>query len=161
MKPAQPRELDWSWERSPGWRGQMDRVQRWRQRLSEAAGSSNTEATFDIALTFFINCYHLRDWLERSGEVPDAALVELFRNSTSLRICADLANIAKHYDLTREPRMTRQLSLAREYADPGTGWFGSDAHLRVLSDGNVRDVLELSLSCETAWLSFLRERSLI
>jgi len=161
MKPAQPREFPWSWERTPGWRGQFDRARRWRQRLLASAGKADADFTFDAALAFFINCYHVRDWLERSGEIGKSALDQLFTDSFALRVCADLANIAKHYDLTNTPRMTRQLSVACEYADPGFGWLGDQARLTILSDGQQLDVLELTATCEADWLSFLRQQSLV
>lgn len=161
MKPSQPRDLPWSLERTPGWRGQFERTRRWRQRLLASAGKPDVQFTFDCALAFFINCYHLRDWLARSGEVSQLRLDELFRDSFALRVCADLANIAKHYDLTNTPRLTRQLSIACEYADPGYGWFGDRARLTVLSDGQKLDLLELTAACEVEWVSFLKRQSLI
>jgi hypothetical protein len=158
MKPSQPREVEWSWERSPGWRGQLARTKRWRRRLLSLKGSSDIDTTFDFVLAFFINCYHVRDWLERSGVASDK-LDALFRDSIPLRICADIANIAKHHDLTHPPRMTRQLSLAREYEDPGNGWFGDDGALRVLSDGDKYDVLDLAAACEAEWDRFVRTQA--
>ena len=160
MKAARPRDLEWSWERSPGWRGQFHRVLRWHKRLLRQAGSSDLDQTFDVALAFFINCYHLHDWLGRSGEVSADDLDRLFTASLPLRVCADIANIAKHYDLTQAPRMTRQLSVAREYVPGGSGWFGTDGALKVLADGGTYDFLELASACRDAWTRFLEDRGL-
>lgn len=161
MKQAKPRELPWSWERSPSWRGQLERMKRWRQRLESLRGSGDLDHAFDVALAFFINCYHLRDWLHRSGGVESSDIDTLFASSLHLRIAADIANIAKHFDLTQPPRMTRQLSMAREYVGPGEGWFGSDSALRVQSDGATYDLAELAGECEEAWRGFLSGRGLI
>lgn len=157
MKPGKPRELPWSWERSPGWNGQVDRMRRWRQRLIAMQGTPDVQVTFDIVLTFFINCYHVRDWLERSGALEKSTIDQLFRDSASLRACADIANIAKHFDLTSSPRLTYQLSFAREYVGVGHGWFGKDARLVILSDGKTIDVLELVEKCELEWLHFFTQ----
>jgi hypothetical protein len=158
MASVQPRELSWSWERSPGWRGQYERVRRWRGRLSELA-PNDLEGLFDFVLAFFTVSYHLRDWLLRDAPSVQADLDDLFTKSKPLRLAADIANIAKHFDLTRPPRAGRQLSFAREYVPGGMGWFGRDGRLVVLSDGEKIDVLDLVTDAEQAWTAFLREHA--
>ncbi len=153
---AQPRELPWSWERSTGWRGQYERLQRWRARFLKA-GPDDVELLFDLALVFFTSSYHLRDWLERDDPSIQPALDDLFSTSAPMRLSADIANIAKHLDLTRPPRVGRQLSFAREYVPGHQGWFGRDARLVVLTGGEKIDVLDLTAKCETAWTAFLQE----
>jgi hypothetical protein len=78
-----------------------------------------------------------------------------------LRLSADIANIAKHFDLTHPPRTERQLSFAREYVPGGAGWFGRDGRLVVLSRGEKLDVLDLVSDCETAWAEFLRSSGML
>jgi hypothetical protein len=156
MASVQPRELPWSWERSPGWRGQYERLRRWRGRLSQLE-RNDLEGLFDFVLAFFTACYHLRDWLLRDAPSIQLDLDDLFTKSTPLRLTADIANIAKHFDLTRPPRAGRQLSFAREYVPGRVGWFGSDGRLVVLSDGEKIDVLGLASEAEQAWTAFLRE----
>lgn len=155
------RELEWSWERSPDWRGQYERLRRARQRVLRAGVTRDLDETFDLLLAFFITAYHLRDWLLRSGKVEQAALEALFRSSEEMQLCADLANIAKHYDLTNKPRRVRQLSIAREYASRGCGWFGDDAVLVVLSQGKHYDLRDLAASCEATWTTFLCAKGLM
>lgn len=158
MPSVQPRELPWSWERSPGWRGQFERMRRWSSRLRQAS-PDDEEALFDFTLAFFTSCYHLRDWLVHDVPSIQAALDQLFAASAPLRLSADIANIAKHLELTRPPRAERQLSFAREYVPGGTGWFGPDGRLVVLTGGEKIDVLDLVADCEAAWVQFLRTQT--
>jgi hypothetical protein len=116
------------------------------------------EGLFDFVLAFFTACYHLRDWLLRDEPSVQADIDRLFADSKALRLSADIANIAKHFDLTRPPRAGRQLSFAREHVPGGMGWFGRDGRLVVLSDGEKIDVLHLATEAEQAWTAFLRER---
>lgn len=155
MKAAQPRELPWSWERSQSWHGHYERLARWRSRVVSTSPDKPDER-FDFLLAFFTVCYHLRDWLTREDPTIGPELDSLFASSKPLRICADIANIAKHFDLTEPPRRERQLSLAREYVPGGEGWFGRDGRLVVLSRGEKIDVLDLVVQCEAAWTDFLR-----
>ena len=48
---------------------------------------------------FFTVCYHLRDWLLRDIPSVQSDLDQLFAKSKPLRLSADIANIAKHFDL--------------------------------------------------------------
>jgi hypothetical protein len=48
MSSVQSRELPWSWERSLGWRGQYERLCRWRARLRQAP--DDVEMLFDLVL---------------------------------------------------------------------------------------------------------------
>jgi hypothetical protein len=115
------------------------------------------EELFDFVLAFFTVCYHLRDWVLRDVPSIQADLDQLFERSKPLRLTADIANIAKHFDLTRPPRSKRQLSLAREYVPGGRGWFGRDGRLVILWNGEKIDVLDMAAKAEEAWTAFLRE----
>ena len=95
--------------------------------------------------------------LARARRSVQADLDDLFTKSKPLRLTADIANIAKHFDLTRPPRAGRQPSFAREYVPGGMGWFGRDGRLVVLSDGEKINVLDLANEAEQAWTAFLRE----
>ena len=145
------RELPWSWHRSSGWRGQWERIRRWHRRLIDAATPEEAE---DFLYAFFQNCYSLRDWLA-PPEFQTRDVNELFENSTDLRLCRDIANMTKHFELSRQPATGREPSLAREYAGPGQGWFEDDSNLVVLSDGKNLDARELAARCLAVLERFL------
>jgi hypothetical protein len=118
------------------------------ERPTHQRRTDDLEELFDFVLTFFTVCYHLQDWLLQDDPSIQPALDELFSTSKPLRLSADIANIAKHFDSTRPPRAGRQLSFAREYVPGGMGWFGRDGRLLVLSDGEKSDVLDLAAERE-------------
>jgi len=161
MKQSQPKTLPWSWGRSLGWRGQLERMHRWMDRLNELTGTTRLDEILDFLLAFFIAAYHLRDWLLRENPNIRTDLDALFANSKSLRLCADIANVAKHYDLTQQPRARSQFSFAREHAGPNQGWFGTDARLTMLTPDHKEDVLDLAVKCEVDWTAFLSQQGLI
>jgi hypothetical protein len=54
---------------------------------------------------FFQNCWHLKDWIKNDDTIPAnvrAAIAREAEKIESLQFCADLANISKHFKLTRE-----------------------------------------------------------
>jgi len=77
----------------------------------------------DDVQAFFINCFHLKDWLlnDPASGLAKADLKPLTRGSTSLQLCADLANGVKHLDLKREYWVARDTHFGRhliEVEDP-------------------------------------------
>ena len=91
---------------------QWERVKRWWTRVREVShGRSNVfyaEFGEDEIFAFFLNCYHLKDWIKNdhsSGHLKD--LVEDYiEKSLALSICADLCNGLKH--LQRDPKRIRK-----------------------------------------------------
>jgi hypothetical protein len=51
---------------------QFERIKRWQAALTGADASSDVSREADIIYAFFMNCYHLRDWLEKSKVVKKA-----------------------------------------------------------------------------------------
>jgi hypothetical protein len=93
---------------TPRWPEQWARLGRWFERFREIdCGTEHRrpgEYYVDDVHAFFMNCLHLKDWLtnDPSSGLTKADLKPLTTRSTSLQLCADLANGVKHLDLKRE-----------------------------------------------------------
>jgi len=113
----------------------------------------------DDAFSFFVHCYHIRDWiieLNRAGLRRED--VDAFVNQhRELRICADLCNGTKHCYLTR-PKTDRQPHVATQSFD-SRGVNGvmhtTKGKFRIMSDGKFYDALELAESCMKLWDEFI------
>jgi len=85
-----------------GYADQWKRVLRWLERI-EATPRNSTEYD-DFIWAFFQNCWHMKDWIKN-----DQLLSSSFRSGIegmalrerSLRVCADLANGTKHFELQK------------------------------------------------------------
>ena len=146
------RELPWSWHRSPGWRGQLERIRRWHDRLLSATASEDAE---DYLYAFFQNCYHLRYWLEPAAH-EKAHLDSFFKDNLEMRLCRDLGNMTKHFELNRKPATGVEPAIAREYVGPGRGWFQDDSTLVIVSLGRRIDARDLASKCLNLWEKFLQ-----
>src|SRR5437868_2214185 len=85
------------------WKQQWNRVQRWLSRFRETndgrAHDRDSDYYQDEAYAFFLNCYHLKDWL-----VHDPASAGLCRGdvdrfiagSINMKICSGLCLGSKH-----------------------------------------------------------------
>lgn len=80
-------------------------------------------------------------------------------NSIELRLCRDLSNMTKHFELSRLPATGREPSIAREYVGSGRGWFADDSVLVVLSQGRQFDMRELASRCLRLWEEHLAKGS--
>jgi len=62
-------------------------------------------AAGDAAKSFFIECYHLKDWLKKDSRIKRPKDVENFiSKSHALSLGADLCNSLKHAGLNKTPR---------------------------------------------------------
>jgi hypothetical protein len=87
---------------------QWERVIRWYGRFKEISESKNISQSSpndeDDVFAFFLNCYHLKDWIKNDSMATKfmSEKVEGFvNNSPSLSICADLCNGLKHLTVDR------------------------------------------------------------
>lgn len=86
---------------------QLERVNRWYSRFKEIDGGRihNMPSDYyqDEVYTFFLNCYHLKDWIKNDPSVGSVAnKVEAFINDTTeLKLCADICNSHKHLKLDK------------------------------------------------------------
>ena len=112
-----------------GWREQYDRMIRSRDLLLEIARGSGhqvlgADQARDALIHFYMDAYQLKDWIKNdpaAGITP--AVIEGFVNSTvELRLCADLANGAKHFKLTsaRTGDLQTRISSQSVTVRPGT-----------------------------------------
>ena len=89
------------------YREQYDRMRRWYDRFAALDQGRPHEVSSDNYLdeiyAFFMNCYHLKDWIGNDNTVaaPVQQSIETHINSNqALRLCADICNSLKHLRLT-------------------------------------------------------------
>ena len=123
-------------------------------------GPTTWDNELDLAYSFFMNAYHLKDWIKHDINVPASArnAVESHVNATrALRLCADICNGFKHLTLTttrsgENPTLRAGLSdgPAFKYL-----WFA------VETDSGGTSVGELAADSIAAWQSFLLGNALL
>ena len=141
---------------------QWERVIRWHERLKETssldAQSIPTDRFQDDIFAFFLNCYHLKDWIKHD---PSAAhmkdQVEAYINSSeALSLCADLCNGLKHLTLDssrskQDPQFDSKI-YRMAYTDNTPGL--SLGYLIVTSKHSY-DAFSLAGVCLMDWETFL------
>jgi hypothetical protein len=94
----------------PGeWNKQYHRMMRYYWRFEKFGSGSeqiSKDDAEDVVISFFQNCYHLKDWLKSDVRSIDYVKdIEKFINrSQNLSLCADIANGSKHLKLNKSSR---------------------------------------------------------
>ena len=86
---------------------QLNRVIRWYRRFQQInegiQKGASFEGQYDDMLAFFMNCYHLKDWIKNdiSDDSLNTVVEDYINQNDCLKLCADICNGAKHLDVTR------------------------------------------------------------
>jgi hypothetical protein len=154
-----------------GWREQYDRMRRSYERLTAiAAGrtAGSSDEARDALFHFFQDAYHLKDWIKNDPAVMTTDVEGLINNTDVLRLCADLCNGTKHFQLTRartgdvSTAFTSQ-SVSVRPAAAGSGEPPRPALHKwsVSSYGKDYEALALAADVVRAWQQWLQQERLL
>ncbi|MGE5372267.1 MAG: hypothetical protein ACM3QZ_09790 [Solirubrobacterales bacterium] len=174
---------------SEEWKRQYERIRRWYNRVNGIRLSSEYLVLQDDLLAFFMNCYHLRDWLIHGSPIDEKAVDEYINRNNYLSACRQLANGTKHLHCRRRPN-----DVARVFYKPnayevefGTSTGGAGRSLiNELSsavsiegstfdminklapgefiieyDNRTYDIIKFTTECLSAWDLFLKDKGLM
>lgn len=98
----------------------------------------------DNAWSFFIHCWHVRDWIKYDPTIDPAirtSILKAAETSRALQICADVANGRKHLKLDRPPRVGAEFeSLRASWTSLGGTW---TIGLYMQIGGDQKDVIDV------------------
>lgn len=152
---------------------QFERAKRWHTvlncfrnaRISEDAVDQDRH--IDDIYAFFINCFHLKDWIVYSR--PDLKnIVQQFVNENeALQICRDICNSTKHFSLIHPSTSETPFGhskLLREFQAimlPGEDYPVRNQQYIILCDDKKHNVFMLADKCIELWTNFLRTNKLL
>jgi len=148
----------------PGWKDQYDRVLRWHKRISDINQGilHNQDSRYydDEIYSFFINCYHLRDWMLKDKTLTitkkDAKLKEFIDNSNQMKICHDICIGLKHLEIT-SPKIDKKTQFGSRHYNLTLG--GNKPVLSVKycirCKGQTFDAFSLATECIKEWNNFI------
>jgi len=115
----------------------------------------------DDVFAFFLNCYHLKDWIknDRGAGLTAQTDVERFINSSyPLKLCADICNSHKHLRLTsprsdESPRLTKTHYSVRGGTPPTI-----TVKYEIETSKGPMDAFALATQCIDEWQSFINSK---
>jgi hypothetical protein len=149
---------------------QFERMMRWYRRFEDIRWSRykpfsdgvSAEEVFwqhtDDVLAFFLNCYHLKDWIKQDDTISESARdeVETYINENKcLRICADLCNSIKHLKLTSRRELADVALDSSLWTSVGTDSNYILVKVSVVVDDTEQDAFELASECIQKWQEFV------
>lgn len=159
---------------------QLARIKRWKKRIDAFRYGNNAEDEIpnqiDFIYAFFVNCYHLRDFLAYSKVISSVQIDQFFKDNLEMQICRDLCLESKHCSVTNpsfgevDPETKKKkatefagVSLIREY-DPFQEILKYDNPIKnikyvVLANSEKHDVFELADKCVKLWEDFLKKNN--
>jgi hypothetical protein len=144
---------------------QFERVKRWYERFEKIdqgkLHDANSDVYQDEVYAFFLNCYHLKDWIKHDDTIPAHARrkVEVFTKSRNcLRICRDICIAVKHLDMRSKPLSGRVPE-----------WRGRKIHLvlggrqptlgvkySLMTGKGLMDAFDLATNCIREWEQIIK-----
>jgi len=150
---------------------QVERARRYLERIRAMyAGvpyrEDASEYYPDDVCSFFIHCYHIRDWIVALHPAGvSIADVDLIVNSSfELQVCADLCNGTKHCRLKHTRTSKRPFVAGHRFVSTGQGVVGGvvtgrpqsmQCQFEILADGEYYDALWLAERCMAVWDGYL------
>jgi hypothetical protein len=112
----------------------------------------------DEVYYFFLNCYHLKDWLINDTAFPGTRTdVENYINANQeLQLCADICNAHKHLRLD-SPRSAENPCVSGQKIDLQLGESRAVIKIKFTIDtaSGPRDSFELATRCLKLWKEFI------
>jgi hypothetical protein len=145
-----------------GWRGQLARVARWRQRVTIAAKGERSTDELDFLLAFFESAYHLRNWLIETRAASKIDVDRYVALHIELQLCRDIANGFKHHSL-RRPSIDAEFAIVHQYVPPnehGRRYRFPNGEWTILANGTQFGLVDLSERVLLLWNQFLKQLEL-
>jgi len=139
---------------------QWERVKRYFERFESLSRTGrvhdiNSENYVDDIYSFFIHCYHLKDWIAHDPSSWLRAAVESYgKKSDSFQICRDLCIGAKHLTLgnSRSDLVEHRLGRKHVKFNVSTGILTMRVFVRT-KDGE-REAFDIAEECMREWEAF-------
>lgn len=146
-----------------GYRNQFERLFRSYNKL-ERIDKSWIPYDFNLYLDdiywFFMNCYHLKDWLINDKKFPaQRDEVESYINSNEeLKICADICNSQKHLKLNKS-RSNKQPRVGKAETELTINSMGLQMKTNFIIETSMGPLgaFELATKCKKLWEDFILE----
>ena len=147
----------------PKYLEQLERVRRWYQQFQEISQGRlhDRPSDFyqDIVYTYFMNCYHLKDWIKNDPtSLLLSAKVEGFISTTpEMALCADICNGLKHLVLKnnrsgQNPQFGKRLFKVGVGPQPTT----IAVEYTISTASGPFDAFDLATKCLSAWETFVK-----
>ena len=149
-------------------REQYDRMRRWYDRFVALDQGRPHDVPSDNYLdeiyAFFMNCYHLKDWIKHDSTVAatvQQAVEPHINSNRPLKLCADICNSLKHRRLMSSRSGEGPTFSKKDFGlTLGTAPTTINLKYEVNTTTGPVDAFQLATECVDAWDAFLTANGL-
>jgi hypothetical protein len=108
----------------------------------------------DIIYAFFMNCYHLKDWIinDPTVNLPSTKVEKFINSNPCMCICADICNGLKHLTLNRSRSKENPRFTSRKYV---LTIGETEQTIQIKYFIGTKDAFELASECVQKWKQFI------
>jgi hypothetical protein len=155
---------------------QFERVRRWYERFKSINDgqihNKNSDFYLDDVYAFFINCFHLMDWIANDDTVvldsksdkgeKEEYIREYTKTVDELKLCRDLCISVKHLYLKNKPYSKQEPKIVNKSAKlhVGTGQDIIEMRYTINTSSGLRDAYDIATKCMEAWDKFYFDNNL-
>ena len=119
----------------------------------------------DDIYAFFLNCYHLKDWIKNDATLATNVQLSVephINSSRPLKLCGDICNSLKHLRLIRKNRSGESPAFGKKKfaLSLGTGPTTISLKYEVMTTTVAIDAFQLATECVESWNNFLADNGL-
>jgi hypothetical protein len=143
---------------------QFNRVKRWYGRLEEVNSGKHhdrdTDFYEDDLYAFFMNCYHLKDWIKTDSNLKVAGrgqdVEDAVKNDVYMQACEGICNGEKHFGPPRNSAKPRpRLQSAHFKVDISHGTIAIDYNVDTGGTLGIMLALDLAHKCLDFWNDYI------
>ncbi|EPN5006660.1 hypothetical protein NB464_14425 [Vibrio diabolicus] len=148
---------------------QIERAERYYERFKKINDGrehdSHSETYFDDIYTFFMHCYHIKDYLKHDASYTTHTNQEIenyITNTPSLALCADICNGLKHLNLNNtRSGDTPDVDSGTIHVNITEGMGSGNTEVKVSCKvtvkhaGSEKDAFELASEAMGSWRTFI------
>lgn len=146
---------------------QFNRLRRWRKRLEDIFQHKyttlnkpeNDEDNRDFIYAFFLNCYHLKDWVIQSGLIKKELVYDFVESNKDMKICRDICNGVKHFKV-KNPSINPDVSRTLHSSVYSIAFNNAEPEIKpvywIVPEKHPVDAFGLAVNCFYLWEGFLK-----
>jgi hypothetical protein len=147
---------------------QWERVKRWYKKIKdieEGTVEESDDELRDQVYAFFINCYHLKDWVKNTTNRNPEKLFDKNNGLECFKVCADFVNYSKHLTLVNNVRVDPNSDISQQGVKislgKDLGVLKTQYNWKIKSNRREIDVFYLATDCMSEWEKFLNKHKLL
>ncbi|MFA6098209.1 MAG: hypothetical protein WCV50_01800 [Patescibacteria group bacterium] len=148
--------------RNPKYLEQYERTMRWYWRFIKInhgqIHQKNSDFYQDEVYSFFINCYHLKDWIINDPvvKINKDDIEKFVHNNKYLNICGDICNGVKHLQLNKSNGA--KIGSSHFSLELGRGTPVLSVRYDIEIDGKKYDAFKVANEAVKQWDNFIKRR---